>query len=174
MRGAGALVAWLERGVRLLLCIAIFLMMAITTVDVVSRYVLSAPLRGAFEIVTLLLATSAFLALPLVTRANEHIAVDLIRPLLRGALAPLQRLVVNLASAGILAVVTVQLWRHAGLLAAGGQVTGFLEWPLAPLVYVMSVLSGVTVLVYLVLIAEAALGLRNASPPADQRSKLEI
>jgi TRAP-type C4-dicarboxylate transport system permease small subunit len=174
MRGAGAPLAWLERGVRLLLCIAIFSMMAVTTVDVVSRYVIGAPLRGAFEIVTLLLATSAFLALPLVTRANEHIAVDLIRPLLRGALAPLQHLLVNFVSAGILAVVTVQLWRHAGLLAAGGQVTGFLEWPLAPLVYVMSVLSGVTVIVYLVLIAAALLTLCNASPSADRGSKPEI
>jgi TRAP-type C4-dicarboxylate transport system permease small subunit len=168
IRRRSAFVTNLERCLRLLLCVAIFMMMAITTVDVVSRYVLNAPLRGAFEIVTLLLATSAFLALPIVTRANEHITVDLILPLLRGALLPLRRLVVDALSAGILAVIALQMWRHAGLLASGGQVTGFLEWPLAPLVYLMSVLVGITVLIYVIMIAEQLRNFRAPRPDADE------
>jgi TRAP-type C4-dicarboxylate transport system permease small subunit len=152
------LLRWLERAMQLLLCATIFLMMAITAVDVFARYVLSAPLRGAFEIVTLLLATSTFIALPMVTRAGEHIRVDLLAPLLRGAAAAAQRIAILVISAAILAGITVQLWKHAGLLARGGQVTGFLEWPLAPLVYLMSAMCGVTVLVYVAMIVELASG----------------
>lgn len=162
MARSAALVARLERAVRFLLCVTVFMMMAITAIDVFSRYVLNAPLRGAFEVVTLLLATSTFLALPLVTRANEHISVDLIRPLLRGAGLGLQRVILQALSAAVFAVIAFQLWRHAGLLSAGGQVTGFLEWPLAPLVYLMSALSGITVLVYLAMMVEQLRSLRTA------------
>lgn len=145
-------------------------MMAITAVDVVARYLLSAPLRGAFEIVTLLLATSIFVALPLVTRADEHISVDLLKPLLRGIGGSLQRLTILALSTAILAVITVQLWRHAGLLASAGHVTGFLEWRLAPVVYLMSALCGVTVLVYLGMIAEHVRGLRRTRHTAGDAS----
>src|SRR5688572_14211867 len=107
----------IETAIKALLCATVFLMMAITAIDVVSRYIFSAPLRGAFEIVTLLLATSVFVALPLVTRADEHISVDLLKPLLPGAGKRLQRLAVLAVSAAILAVIAVQLWRHAGLMA---------------------------------------------------------
>jgi TRAP-type C4-dicarboxylate transport system permease small subunit len=162
--------AWLERATRLLLCVTIFLMMAITTVDVFARYVFSAPLRGAFEIVTLLLATSTFIALPMVTRSGEHIAVDLLRPLLRGRAAAVQRAAVLIVSGAILAGIAVQLWRHATLLARGGQVTGFLEWPLAPLVYLMSAMCGVTVLVYLAMTVEIV-GRRGSAPPAPDASR---
>lgn len=154
------IIAPLERVTRWLLCVTVFLMMAVTAVDVFARYILSTPLRGAFEIVTLLLAISTFIALPMVTRADEHISVDLLKPLLRGVGQAIQRVAVLFVSAAILAVIAVQLWRHARLLAAGGQVTGFLEWPLAPLVYLMSTLCGVTVLVYLAMIGEQVRGLR--------------
>ena len=100
--------------------------------------------------------------------------MDLIRPLLRGALLPLQRLLVNLASAGILAIITVQMWRQGQLLAAGGQVTGFLEWPLAPLVYFMSLLCGITVLVYVVMIAEQLMYRRVPEPAGDDASETPV
>jgi TRAP-type C4-dicarboxylate transport system permease small subunit len=172
MAGGSALLARLETVLRALLCATVFAMMAITAIDVVSRYVFSAPLRGAFEIVTLLLASSVFLALPLVTRANEHIAVDLLQPLLRGRVGRLQRFAVLAIGAGVVGVVAVQLWRHAGLMAAAGQITGFLEWPLAPLAYLASALCGVTVVVYLVMMAEHARNPRlppqTAGDPAAQ------
>jgi len=59
----------------------------------------------------------------------------------------------------------VQMWRHARLLADGGQVTGFLEWPLAPLGYLMSGLCGLSVLIYLAMLWEQLRGLRLAQRP---------
>jgi TRAP-type C4-dicarboxylate transport system permease small subunit len=155
--------AWIERGVAALLGLTIFAMMAVTTVDVVFRYFIDAPLKGAFEIVTLLFATSAFLALPLVTRSGEHIVVDLLEPLLRPPWLRVQRLLVSAIGAAVFMAMAVQLWRHAGLLAAGGRITGFLEWPLAPVVYFMSIMSAATALVYLALIGTQ---LRSGEMPA--------
>lgn len=145
----------LERLVRGLLCVTVFLMMAITAVDVFARYVVNTPLRGAFEIVTLLLAVSIFLALPSVTRAGEHISVDLAQPLFGAVARTIQKIGIYSVSGVVLAIVTFQMWRHAQLLDHGGRVTGFLEWPLAPLAYAMSVMCGITALVYLVLLVEA-------------------
>jgi len=159
------IVALLERVTRLLLCVMVFLMMTVTSIDVFARYVLNAPLRGAFEIVTLVLATSTFIALPLVTRSNEHISVDLLKPLLRGTGLKIQRIAILAVAATILSVTTVQMWRHARLLADGGQVTGFLEWPLAPLGYLMSGLCGLSVLIYLAMLWEQLRGLRLAQRP---------
>jgi TRAP-type C4-dicarboxylate transport system permease small subunit len=153
----------LETALKALLCATVFLMMAITAIDVVLRYLLSAPMRGAFEIVTLLLAMSVFLALPLVTRAEEHISVDLLKPLLRGAVGRVQRVAVLAVSAAIFVVIAAQIWRHAGLMSAAGQITGFLEWPLAPLAYAIAALCGLTVVIYLALIIEEVAGRRKAA-----------
>lgn len=164
MPAARAVIAVLEGGLRGLLCLSLFLMMAITTIDVVMRYVLGAPLRGAFEVVTFLLAAAAFLALPLVAGKGEHISVDLLRPILRVGARKAQQLVIDLASAALMAVIAVQMWRHAGLVSSAGQVTGFLEWPVAPVVYGMSVLCFMTVGVHLGLFASR---LRALGPAPD-------
>jgi TRAP-type C4-dicarboxylate transport system permease small subunit len=158
--------AMLERIIGWITCIVIFSMMAITTVDVVMRYAFATPLRGAFEIVTMLLAASVFLALPLVTAANEHIHVDLVRPLLGPRSVRVQTFAIHVVSAGLLGVIAVQMWRHAQLLAASGQVTGFLEWPLAPIAYGMSVMCGLTVLTHaIILVDDLRTGARDGHGP---------
>ena len=54
--------------------------MAITTVDVIGRYMFNWPLRGAFEITELLLLMLIFAGLPLVSQADEHVTLDFIDP----------------------------------------------------------------------------------------------
>ncbi|WP_334063925.1 TRAP transporter small permease [Limimaricola cinnabarinus] len=53
-------------------------LMAVTGIDVVGRYLLNAPLSGAFEMTELLLGALVFVALPLVSRAGAHVEVDLL------------------------------------------------------------------------------------------------
>ena len=66
--------AW-ERRVEGLLGVAASLillaMMLLTFVDVVARYVLNRPVRGAFEVTELLLLVLIFAGLPLVSFTNE-------------------------------------------------------------------------------------------------------
>ena len=56
----------------------LLLMMALTVVDVVARYVFSRPLRGAFEVTELMLLVLIFAGLPLVSFADEHAVMDFI------------------------------------------------------------------------------------------------
>ena len=53
-------------------------LMAVTGIDVVGRYLLNAPLSGAFEMTELMLGALVFVALPLVSRAGAHVEVDLL------------------------------------------------------------------------------------------------
>src|ERR1051326_6769148 len=68
--------------------IILVILMLLTVVDVVSRYLLNAPLRGAFEITELMLLVLIFAGLPLVSHADEHVTMDFIDRLLPAAAVP--------------------------------------------------------------------------------------
>ena len=63
------------------------LMMVLTFADVVARYLLNRPIRGAFEITELTLLVLIFAGLPLVSHADEHVTMDFIDRILPGPLA---------------------------------------------------------------------------------------
>ena len=77
----------------------LLVMMFLTFVDVVARYLFNRPIAGAFEVTELLLVL-IFAGLPLVTYADEHALMDFIDRLLgpRGT-AVLERLVQALCAA---------------------------------------------------------------------------
>jgi hypothetical protein len=76
-----------ERGVDFLLGISasvlLFGMMVLTFFDVVARYLLNKPIRGAFEVTELALLVLIFAGLPLVSHADEHVTMDFIERGLR-------------------------------------------------------------------------------------------
>ena len=69
---------WLDRALGLAAALLLFCLMALTTADVIGRYILNAPVRGAFEITELLLLALIFAGLPLASRADEHVTLDFI------------------------------------------------------------------------------------------------
>ena len=88
-------------------------MMLLTFVDVVARYVLNRPVRGAFEVTELLLLVLIFAGLPLVSFTNEHALMDFIDRLLgpRGQMG-LER-AVNLGSAVMMGALAWLTWLKA-------------------------------------------------------------
>ncbi len=70
------------RGVHILLeglsAVLLVALIAVTATDVVGRYLLNAPLSGAFEMTELMLGALVFAALPLVSRSGSHVEVDLL------------------------------------------------------------------------------------------------
>ncbi len=70
------------RGVHILLealsAVLLVALIAVTAIDVVGRYLLNAPLSGAFEMTELMLGALVFAALPLVSRSGSHVEVDLL------------------------------------------------------------------------------------------------
>ena len=73
--------AW-ERRVEALLGVAasaiLLVMMLLTFVDVVARYLFNRPLRGAFEVTELMLLVLIFAGLPLVSFTDEHAVMDFV------------------------------------------------------------------------------------------------
>jgi TRAP-type C4-dicarboxylate transport system permease small subunit len=124
-------------------------MMLLTVVDVVSRYLLNRPLRGAFEVTELLLLVLIFAGLPLVSHADEHVTMDFVDTLLpRGARARLQR-VVHAASAAAMGLLTWLVWRKADRIAAYGDATDVLRILYGPFVYFMAAMIALAGLIHL-------------------------
>ncbi len=154
----GPLAATLEAGLKAVVGLALFLMMATTTADVFARYVFAAPIHGAYEIVQVLCALLLFSALPLVTRAERHIDVALFDHAFRGATREIRRVLVLLASALVMAGLAFRIWLLAGAFAANRQVLGAIEIPLAPLAYAIAVLAAATASVLVAMLAAQVRG----------------
>ena len=127
----------------------LFLMMALTFAEVIARYFLAMPLTGVEEIKSFLLGFTVFTALPLVTRRQRHIAVRALATFLRGRARTVQRALVLVGTALGLGFLGVLLWDQAGSLARDDQLTNFLDLPVAPPIYVFSVLAALAAMVAL-------------------------
>lgn len=125
-------------------------MMLLTVADVLLRAATNTPIRGALEIIELLLAASFFLALPAVFLREENIVVDLIDPIAPRSIPLLKRTALAI-SVFLLVIMAIQGWLAAKDTLAFGDVTSDLSLP--KILYWIPVLAG------LILSAIAALGM---------------
>ncbi|ARQ02339.1 hypothetical protein CAK95_26965 [Pseudorhodoplanes sinuspersici] len=125
-------------------------LMAVTTVDVIGRYIFNWPLRGAFEITELLLLALVFAGLPLVSRADEHVTLDFIDRALgeRGRL--LLRRLVDVICGLIILSLAWRVFVKAGKIAGYADTTDVLRIPVGPFVYFMALMVAVTAVVHLI------------------------
>jgi TRAP-type C4-dicarboxylate transport system permease small subunit len=107
---------------------ALAAMMLVTVTDVVLRAVANRPIRGALELVELLLACTFFLALPASFLREEHIVVDIVDGWLPRAVPWLRRAAGALAVA-VMAVMAWQGWIGAKDTLVFHDVTSDLEIP---------------------------------------------
>lgn len=138
-----------NRWLGFVLAAAVGLMMLVTFVDVVGRQVFDRPLPAAFEFTRILLGMMVFVGLPVVTGHNEHITIGLFNGLFRPRAQRLKRAIVAALCAFLTAILAWELWKQAGKLDRLNEKFMFLQIKLAPFVYVMAVLSVLTVLVFL-------------------------
>ena len=149
---------WLDFGLKVIMAIFLFVMMALTAADVFGRYVLDAPISGAFEIVQYLMAIVVFAALPVTTASNSHLSVSLMPATLPGAIGRIHRVFIRLVSAIALLVIAWRMASQAQILASSQQVSGYLEFPLAPVAAVMAAFASVAFVIIVVQLAAAVLG----------------
>lgn len=124
-------------------CVIILtLMVMVTTLDVLGRYIFHAPIHGAYESNEFLLAILIFSALPHVTLHNQHLTVSLLDSVLSKRTKQFQRMIIALISGGGLAILSYYLWLHAMQLADYGDRSNALDIPIAPVAYLISVLTG--------------------------------
>jgi TRAP-type C4-dicarboxylate transport system permease small subunit len=141
--------SWLDRVLGAAAAFVLFGMMALTTADVISRYFLNWPLRGAFEITELLLLTLIFAGLPLASRAGEHVTLDFVDHLLGPTGRSLLRRAIDLLCGVIVLALAWRVWVKAGKIAGYGDTTDVLRVPVAPFVYFMTVMVAVTGIVHI-------------------------
>jgi TRAP-type C4-dicarboxylate transport system permease small subunit len=148
-RGLAALRRRVERLLAPVAATCIFLMMALTFVEVVWRYFLGSPITGGEEIKSFLLGFTIFTALPLVTLRQRHIAVRSLAAMLRGRAAMVQRALVLIGAVAGFACIGLLLLDQALAMSEEGTLTNYLDLPEAPAVYLLAALAGVAALMAL-------------------------
>ena len=139
-------------------------MMVLTFFDVVGRYLLNKPIRGAFEITELGLLVLIFAGLPLVSHADEHVSMDFIdRMLPERAVGVLIR-VVHALVAAVFFFLTWQVLIKASRISSYGDTTDVLRITVGPFVYFMVAMIALTGIVHLYKMF--APGERRGSQPA--------
>ena len=142
----------LQWGLGITSAVVLFLMMAITAVDVTGRYVLNMPLPGGFEMTELLLAALIYCGLPLVSWRREHIVIDTFDPLFSPRLKRALDIVAEVICAATLSGMGYLIFVRAIRVAEYGDTTTVLKLPLAPIVYLMGVMIVVAALIHISLI----------------------
>ena len=126
----------------------LFCMMLLTFFDVVARYLFNAPIPGGFEITELMLLVLIFAGLPLVSRADEHVTMDFIDHMLSLRTKRVMVRASHLVCAAIMFFLTWQIWLKAGKIAGYADTTDVMKIPVAPFIYFMAVMIGLTGLVH--------------------------
>jgi TRAP-type C4-dicarboxylate transport system permease small subunit len=143
---------WLEAVLGITSASVLFLMMLVTAVDVVGRYLFNKPLNGGFELTEMMLAALIYCGLPLVSKRREHIVIDTFDPLMsprvKHGLDVFAEIVCSLTLGGI----GYLIFRRAARVADYGDTTSVLRLPLAPVAYLMGVMIIVAALIHLWLI----------------------
>lgn len=124
--------------------VLLFGMMVLTFFDVVGRYLLNRPIRGAFEITELALLVLIFAGLPLVSHADEHVTMDFIDRILPARATRLWIRVMHAFCAALMFALTWQIWIKAGKIAGYGDTTDVLRILIAPFVYFMTAMVALT------------------------------
>jgi len=128
--------------------VILFLLMLLTFVDVVARYLFNFPLRGGFEVTELALLVLIFAGLPLVSHADEHVTMDFIDRLLPDRVRRLVVRIVHALCAAVMFFLAWQVWIKAGKIASYGDTTDVLRIAIGPFVYFMAGMILLTALVH--------------------------
>ena len=138
---------------RVLLGIAafvMFMMMSLTFIDVLGRYLLRSPIPGAFELIQFMMPFLIFTVLPVISKEDGHITVTVLDSFVPPHVQWAQKLIVQTGSIAAIALVGWCLWHQGQSLNEGRYISGYLEWPIGPVAHGMSILCFATLLVQLV------------------------
>ena len=151
--------SWIEKILEAVISLCLLAMVAVTVIDVAGRYFFNAPLTGGYEISELLMGLTVFAALPLASRAENHLAIGLLTDGLKGEAMRWHRIAILFISAAGLGFIGWRMTVQAMIVKGSMASTGSLQIPLWPVASVMAVLGWLSCAVTLVLLARALAGL---------------
>src|SRR4051812_43727466 len=117
--------------------VLLFGMMVLTFFDVVGRYLLNKPIRGAFEVTELGLLVLIFAGLPLVSHADEHVTMDFIDRMLPAQAVRAWIRFMHAVCAAIMFFLAWQVWIKAERISSYNDTTDVLRILIGPFVYFM-------------------------------------
>ena len=127
----------------------LFVLMSLTFVDVLARYLFNRPIRGAFEVTELLLLVLIFAGLPLVSHADEHVTMDFAERWFSPAGQRILNRIIHFAVAGVMFFMAWQVWIRAARVSSYGDATDVLRIAYAPFVYFMAAMIVLAGLIHL-------------------------
>ena len=130
----------------------LFLMMMVTTVDVIGRYVFNRPLAGGFELTEMMLAALIYCGLPLVSKRREHIVIDTFDAFMSRAVKRFFDVFADVVCFLTLSGIGYLIFRRAARVAEYGDTTSVLKLPLAPVAYLMGTMIVIAALIHMTLI----------------------
>lgn len=136
-----AIVRYASRALEYIGALLLFAMMMLTFVDVIARYFFNRSITGGFEVTEIMLATLIFCGLPLITLRDGHITVDLLESFLNKSVRKIRDRCVYIMVAIVLAFLGYRLWLKGITFVEYNDQTAILYIPLAPVCFIMSVLS---------------------------------
>lgn len=149
---------WFDRSLTITSGVPLFVLMCITVVDVVGRYVFGRPLPGGFELTEMFLAVTVFASLPLVERREEHISIDLLDYRYTALARRWRRAIVFGVCAVSMGAISWQLFSRAAGVGRDAMTTAVLLIPMAPVAYFIASMCAISALVLVVKVPEAARG----------------
>lgn len=149
---------------RAIAAIALFLMAALTFVDVVGRY-FNAPIFGAAEMIQYLLALTVFAGMGLACVSGSHIAVDIFDNWLKRRVPAARRLLLWTCNAMAFGLIVWQIGRLGIEGIRHNRRSIVLEWPEGWLILALAILAAAA------LVLELA-GWREARDPIDTQEEV--
>lgn len=139
-------VKWLAFTLEMVAAIVLFLLMALTCVDVAGRYLFTNSVDGATELTEIGLAILLFAEMPVVTWRGGHVVVDILDRLLGNALVKALGLVAALVIASSMYALGVRVFELAERALRRGVVTEYLGLPTGYLIEYIALMSWFTAL----------------------------
>ena len=126
---------WFSSKLAYMGALALFVMMSLTTVDVVGRYVFSRPITGVFEVTEYLVLILIFSFIGYTQSKKGHVAVDILLPLLPPKLKKLTAVANHLVCLALMGLITWMGVEKALELRVVGEASPNLHIPAYPFVF---------------------------------------
>lgn len=120
--------------------LSLLLLLVLTCVDVVGRYVFNKPVLGATEIEDAMMGVMIFGALPMACRNQAHITIDILDKVTPERWLHWQIRLMQLVAGVFTGFLGYRMWVYATKLVEYGDRTMMLKIPLAPVNFFISVM----------------------------------
>jgi TRAP-type C4-dicarboxylate transport system permease small subunit len=152
----------------LLAALNLFLMMMLTAVDVIGRYVFNMPVKGGYELIEIMMGVSVFTILPVLSATNDQISVDLLNKHFKAGWERPKNVLVALSSAVFLILMGWRLWHEVARNIEYADASPYLRLPLAPLTFAFALLTTIAAVAALACLADVATGARQVETKGEE------